>query len=134
MKKLLIISGMLLISLIGTGCAARDTKEVKEKGTLDKGALSKTLSQNSDNRIIGRIEDSKYKNPGRITIEPFGDFDFSPQSVKTVRGDIFREGFFSVFDVLVHLHEKGEIDLVYHFDREMNTHVIDSINGETNYW
>jgi hypothetical protein len=51
-----------------------------------------------------------------------------------VRNDIFREENFSVFDVLVHLSEREIIDLEYHFDDRMNTHVIDSINGEKNYW
>ncbi|HUT64918.1 MAG TPA: hypothetical protein VMZ05_02080 [Spirochaetota bacterium] len=71
---------------------------------------------------------------GRVTIKPFGDFDFDPAEVSSVRNDIFRDGHFSVFDVLVHLSEREIIDLEYHFDDRMNTHVIGSINGETNYW
>ena len=39
-----------------------------------------------------------------------------------------------MFDVLVNLDENGKIDLEYHFDDSMNTHVIDSINGEQNWW
>ncbi|MBU7004978.1 MAG: hypothetical protein HXS50_05385, partial [Theionarchaea archaeon] len=54
--------------------------------------------------------------------------------VETIRPDIFRPGFFSVFDVLVHLHREGKITLEYHFDESMNTNVIDRIDGEPNWW
>ena len=123
-----------MTSILTNYMTVLEKKEFEEKNALDKDALSKTLSQNIENNIIGSISDIRYKNAGRISIKPFGDFDFKPREVKTMRDDIFREGFFSVFDVLVHLHEKGKIDLVYHFDEEMNTHVVDSINGETDYW
>ncbi|UCG37287.1 MAG: hypothetical protein JSV64_03150, partial [Candidatus Bathyarchaeota archaeon] len=41
---------------------------------------------------------------------------------------------FSVFDVIAHLNELGEIDTMYHFDEDLNTHVVDSINGTENWW
>lgn len=41
-----------------------------------------------------------------------------------------QKGHFSLFDILVHLHERGEVDLRYHFDEEMDTHVIDAIDGQ----
>jgi hypothetical protein len=63
-----------------------------------------------------------------------GDFNFDPSSIKTVREDIFNEGYFSVFDVLVYLDDEGQIDMEYHFDEDINTHVIDSINGIENWW
>lgn len=39
-----------------------------------------------------------------------------------------------MFDVLVHLDEQDLIDLSYHFDDSMNTHIIDSINDESDWW
>ena len=57
-------------------------------------------------------------------------FSFNPGEVLTVRPDIFNPGFFSMFDVLVYLENQGKIDLQYHFDESMNTHVIDSLNNE----
>jgi hypothetical protein len=69
-----------------------------------------------------------------IDIERLGTFSFEASEVETTRPDIFRPGHFSVFDVLVHLSERGEIDLEYHFDEGMNTHVIDAINGEPHWW
>ena len=62
------------------------------------------------------------------------EFTFDPARVETVRPDIFNQGFFSMFDVLVHLNREGKIEMEYHFDESMNTHVIDSINGEPHWW
>lgn len=61
-------------------------------------------------------------------------FTFDPTKVETIRPDLFNPGYFSMFDVLVHLGEQGMIDLEYHFDDSMNTYVIDSINGEHYWW
>ncbi len=61
-------------------------------------------------------------------------YRFNPEEVNTTRPDIFKPGYFSVFDVLVHVAEKGEIDLEYHFDENLNTHVIDKMNGEREWW
>ena len=61
-------------------------------------------------------------------------FRFDPSQVNTTRPDIFKAGYFSVFDVLVHVSEKGELDLEYHFDENLNTHVIDKLNGERDWW
>jgi succinate dehydrogenase/fumarate reductase cytochrome b subunit len=59
---------------------------------------------------------------------------FLPEDVVTTRPDIFKPGAFSMFDVLVHLDKIGEVDLEYHFNASMNTHVIDSLNGEPYWW
>ncbi|MHA2288112.1 MAG: hypothetical protein ACXABG_04925, partial [Promethearchaeota archaeon] len=69
-----------------------------------------------------------------IHIQGFGTFEFTPNEVNTVRPDLFRQGHFSIFDILVNLDNNGKIDLQYHFDPDMNTHVIDSLNGVTTYW
>ncbi|MHA1514527.1 MAG: hypothetical protein ACTSPF_03225 [Candidatus Heimdallarchaeaceae archaeon] len=61
-------------------------------------------------------------------------FKFSPENVTTIRPDIFVDGHFSMFDILVHLDEGEFIDLQYHFDSSMNTHVIDLLNLEANWW
>jgi hypothetical protein len=62
------------------------------------------------------------------------DFIFNPTSVETTRPELFNQGYFSMFDVLVHLNKQGLIDLEYHFDESLNAHIIDSINGESNWW
>ena len=61
-------------------------------------------------------------------------YRYNPNEIETARTDLFQNGSFSVFDVLLHLESKGEIDLNYHFNTSMNTHVIDSLNGDTNWW
>ncbi len=61
-------------------------------------------------------------------------YRFDPSEVNTTRPDIFKPGYFSVFDILVHVAEKGEIDLEYHFDEKLNTHVIDRMEGVNDWW
>jgi hypothetical protein len=61
-------------------------------------------------------------------------YGYDPIDVETARPDLFQNGSFSVFDVLLHLDSKGEIDLNYHFNTSMDTYIIDSLNGETNWW
>jgi hypothetical protein len=72
-------------------------------------------------------------NQARILIEQ-EEFYFDKTKVNTTRPDLFIDGQFSVFDVLVHLYEQNQIELAYHFDETMNTHVIDAINQETGWW
>jgi len=80
-----------------------------------------------------RGEDTVPSEMGTVKIE-MDRFEFDPGQVETVRPDLFNPGYFSMFDVLVHLDRQGEIELEYHFDESMNTHVIDSMNGETDWW
>ncbi len=71
---------------------------------------------------------------GEIHIGGVGTFPFDAGRVETVRPDVFRPGHFSLFDILVHLSEAGDIALAYHFDDAMDTHVIDAIDGEEGWW
>jgi hypothetical protein len=71
---------------------------------------------------------------GSIHIPTVGTFEFDAGEVKTVRPDVFREGHFSLFDILVHLKERGDIGLDYHFDESANTHVIDALGGDHKWW
>lgn len=69
-----------------------------------------------------------------IHIDGLGTFGFHAHQVETVRPDIFQPGHFSLFDILVHLSEMGDIDHDYHFDEAMDTHVIDAVDGERGWW
>jgi hypothetical protein len=69
-----------------------------------------------------------------MIIDEVGDFQYNPDNIETVRSDIFQEGHFSVFDILVHLNDTGRIKMEYHFDEVKNTHIIDNINGKKNWW
>ncbi len=59
---------------------------------------------------------------------------FNPLDVTTLRPDLFQSGYFSMFDVLAHLDTQGRISMEYHLDSSMNTYVIDSLNGYSNWW
>ena len=61
-------------------------------------------------------------------------YSFNPDEIETVRPDLFQNRTFSAFDILVYLNSTGAINLTYHFNASMNTYVIDSLNGEINWW
>jgi len=79
---------------------------------------------------VGRKPEGK----ASIRIQDTGTFVFEASEVETLRPDVFQPGHFSVFDVLVYLHQQGNFDLEYHFDRAMDTHIIDAIDGEPGWW
>ncbi len=97
------------------------------KPNLDSG-------QDRPNEITGAPHETKPTMVGSVDIEGVGEFTFNATEVATVRPDLFQPGYFSLFDVLVHLADKGEFDLEYHFDETMDTHLIDGLNGVANYW
>ncbi len=71
---------------------------------------------------------------GGISIQSVGRFYFSTEDIETIRPDIFTNGHFSIFDILVHLDKIGEIHMQYHFRADLNTYVIDSLNGVQSWW
>ena len=71
---------------------------------------------------------------GQVTIQGIGTFNFDPADIQSVRNDVFNEGYFSLFDILVHLHQNGHIEMDYVFDERLDTHLIRSINGAANWW
>ncbi len=75
-------------------------------------------------------------NPGvNASVDVAGvKYSFNTSFIQRTRPDIFVEGSFSLFDVLVYLAVEGQLDMTYHFDPLMNTHVIDTINNEDHWW
>ncbi len=71
---------------------------------------------------------------GTVEIRGVGVLSFDPAAVRTTRPDLFAPGHFSVFDVVVHLAERGEIALAYRWDEGTATHVILSLNGLPGWW
>jgi len=69
-----------------------------------------------------------------VTIAGIGKINFNPEEVETVRPDLFKDGHFSIFDILVYLDNSGKINMEYHFDADMDTFVVDSINGTNRLW
>lgn len=102
---------------------------------LISGCIEEEIAVNtSENKIFGNISDTNFTLPGKITIDTVGTFDYYPREIETILKDIFQPGHFSIFDILVHLAQKGDIDMEFHFDEGMNTYVIDAINGKENWW
>ncbi|MBN1151701.1 MAG: hypothetical protein JXA58_00695 [Dehalococcoidia bacterium] len=81
-------------------------------------------------RPTGRVPSQQ----GLIRIEGLGDFAFDPLEIETTRPDLFREGHFSVFDVVAHLGNREWFPLRYHYNDRLDTHVIDELDGRINWW
>ncbi len=79
-------------------------------------------------------DERRPRDAGTIAIEGGGEFTFDPRAISTVRPDIFQPGSFSLFDILIHLDALGDLDLDYHWNADMNTHVIEAINGLEDWW
>ena len=71
---------------------------------------------------------------GTIRIEDIGEFSFDASKIQSARPDIFQQGYFSLFDILLYLDRQGDIALDYHFDDAMDTHVVDAINSKKGWW
>lgn len=138
-KILTIIIILLAFSYLTIAC--KDAIELEEgEQAMDeviKESEEKEPQLRSDdkgNKIVGEIFDTVPRQEGHIMIGNVGDFQFDPGNITTVRADIFNEGFFSIFDILVYLDDEGKIDMEYHFDDSINTHIIDSIDNMKNWW
>jgi len=79
---------------------------------------------------VGRIPSAE----GTVDIRGLGALKYDPAGVRTLRPDLFTDGHFSVFDVLVHLAERGDLPLEYVWDEAAATHWISSLNGLTGWW
>lgn len=77
--------------------------------------------------------DTQPHQSGRVKVGE-GSYTFDPSTVQTMRPDLFQPGFFSMFDVLVHLDSQALIDMTYHFDGALNAFIIDSLNEEPYWW
>ena len=124
MLLFIIVSAVLL----GGGCA--------DRAPVDEAAEpeAEEVQADDENQVFGDISDTAAALSGELEIENIGVFSFNPEDVEAVREDIFKDGYFSIFDVLVHLEKNGQIEMDYHFDQEMNTYVIDSLGGQENWW
>ncbi len=125
--KLFRLTGLcLFIILFGSytlyGCGRIDT-------STENNIEETTAAAPSESTIVGEVSETKPELEGKLRIAGIGDFTFDPAKLSAIRDDLFNEGYFSVFDILVGLDRSGEIAMEYYFDEELNTYVIDSING-----
>ena len=84
--------------------------------------------------IAERRSSAKPSGTNFLTIEGVGMYKFDCAKVETCRPEIFAERGFSVFDALVYVAEKNGLALKHHFAPELDTHVIDSLQGRTGWW
>lgn len=128
-KKVIVAIGIVVIAgiLMVTPSSTPPKLPVASKYTIP-------FTPPEGSNIFGEVHNTAVTLPNSIRIDGIGEFEFDPTDIDTVRTDIFRDGHFSVFAVLVHLDNRGEIDMEYHFDAGMDTHVIDSINKRVNWW
>jgi hypothetical protein len=93
-----------------------------------------SCSNTCNNCIIGTPHVTLPVEKGKIIIRNIGEFEFEPAAVSSVRPDLFKSGYISLFDLLVHLSNKNKIKFIYHFDQHMDTCVIENLNGTSNWW
>ena len=114
-----------------------DTARVGSEGLTSSPSISSTSYKFQSSTLIPPLsiipQYTEIGIGGKVFIGS-KEYTFDHTTVETVRPDIFNPGHFSMFDVLAHLNKNGVIDMEYHFDDSMNTHVIDRINGETDWW
>ncbi len=126
-RSALLIIVIVACCLISAGYApnSENTKSVKL-----------LFPDNPDCKITGQPENTlpDVNRKGRISVEGFlTDIPVDPCQVKSLRPDIFNEGYFSVFDCLVHVCREHNIEIKFHFDRQLRTHLIDSIGKKKNW-
>ena len=86
------------------------------------------------NRIRGKRTDTRPTAVGEVHVDGLGTFTFDPAEVDTLRPDLFNEGHFSFFDVLVHVGDREDLELEYRFDEDLNTHHIEAVDGRGGWW
>ncbi len=131
-RKLLPTFAVLVIGIASFSAAAYINLDYTRPIEITTSPDVETLTTPSVEPTTPEIEKPEPK--AIVNIQGIGFIGYDPETVKTLRPDIFKSGHFSVFDVLAHLDEKGEISVDYYFDSSMNTYVVDSINGEPNWW
>lgn len=115
--------GFALLVLAGLSMVALADADITRLDTNAGWELDPTVSQ-------GRLA----VQMGTIEIRGLGELTFDPSAITALRSDLFMPGHFSVFDVLVHLAERGDLELEYAFDDDLQTHVIQSLRGLSGWW
>ena len=131
--------GTLAVSGVGTwvsSCAPGAIDAPEETSTRHRDEAPSYVLPTDEGRWTppGSHRADPPTGEGSLEIEGLGTFAFDAQEVTRQRPDIFQPGHFSLFDAMVLVSERGDINLEYHFDETMDTHVIDAIDGESGWW
>ncbi|MBA7686789.1 hypothetical protein ES703_95247 [subsurface metagenome] len=128
-------SHLAIISSVVVCCCL--TPAGKLTGSENSKTVKSPFPNNADCKIIGVPENTHpdSNRNGKISIEGLlSDIPIDPCQIQSLRPDIFNKGYFSVFDCLVQVCSKHNIDIKYHFDRQLRCHTIDSIDNRKNWW
>ena len=122
-----------IFSIIGTAVIIRNISRNQNETAFSIDQIAKS-SNEIEGVDLNELEDTKAIEMNQILIEGIGAFEFNPKDIRAIRDDVFKEGFFSVFDVLIYLDETGQINMNYEFSEEHRTHIIRDINGLDDWW
>ncbi len=99
----------------------------------DSSTMQGIIAPPGQNELDGEYSSPPPIVPGIVTID--GQlYEVNATQVETIRPDLFKPDFFSLFDVLVWLDGQQQIELEYHFNDTLNAHIIDSLNGHPYWW
>ncbi len=93
--------------------------DVQTMGTLDAGKPAPYMPTQSNFSINGQ------------------SYNFNPDdhNITAVRSDVFAEGYYSIFDVILALCNKHRMAVEYEYDEEAKCNFITSLNGSSgSYW
>jgi len=90
--------------------------------------------ERAEHSLPGGHSADPVRGTASLRIDKIGTFEFGTSQIVPVRTDVFQPSRFSLFDVLLHLAELGEIALEQHYDDDLGTHVIDAIDGRSGWW
>ena len=135
-----VVKGIIVSALALAGvnnflaaCVQTRTREDVQPGRGDEPAAL-PRAEKDPTMPARRNQGRQPRGQGKVGIEGIGTLSFDASQVSTLRPDIFQTGHFSMFDALVQLHKQRDIALDYHFDERMDTHLIDAINGQRDWW
>ncbi|MCK9357075.1 MAG: hypothetical protein M0R22_08050 [Dehalococcoidia bacterium] len=140
-RHLAILPLLAAIVLVLPACATTDDSEgpsmplVPPTETPETPPVSYYLPHDGAWRLSDDIPTGRVPSAlGTVSIEGLGAFTFNPLDVRPLRPDDFATGHFSVFDVMAHLADEGWFSMEYHYDRLLDTHVIDQLDGRKDWW
>jgi len=101
-----------VFSIVGTAVIIRNIFRNQNESALSIDQIEE-FSIEKEGVDLNNLEETKPIEMNRINIDGIGAFEFNPNDISAIRDDVFKEGFFSIFDILVHLNETGQINMDY---------------------
>jgi hypothetical protein len=95
---ILIIGLFVIFGCSNTGISSDENIPIQPSGPEES-------RKETGNIITGNVSQTKALLEGSIRIAGIGEYTFNPLDIRSIRDDLFNEGYFSVFDILVHLDD-----------------------------